>query len=101
MNNLEKLQEWYLKQCNGKWEHTRGIKIDSLDNPGWLVQIDLIGTALEGKRFKEILEGIDKNGHPDSDIWIHCKVIGNKFKGAGDPTKLDRIIEIFLMWAEM
>jgi hypothetical protein len=27
--------EWYTKQCNGDWEHSYGIRIDTIDNPGW------------------------------------------------------------------
>jgi len=25
------LQDWYLAQCNGDWEHEFGIKIDTLE----------------------------------------------------------------------
>ncbi|GHB54781.1 hypothetical protein GCM10010331_48120 [Streptomyces xanthochromogenes] len=34
-NVLDRLQSWYSAQCNGDWEHEWGIKIDTLDNPGW------------------------------------------------------------------
>ena len=43
---LEWLQDWYLKQCDGGWEHEYGIKIETLDNPGWKVIIDLAYTEL-------------------------------------------------------
>ena len=42
------LQDWYKNQCNDEWEHDYGITIGTLDNPGWDVKIDLIGTSLEG-----------------------------------------------------
>lgn len=64
------------------------------------MKIDLTDTSLKGKEFKEISEGIDKNEHPNSDIWLNCKVENNKFDGAGDPTKLEEIIKIFLEWVE-
>jgi hypothetical protein len=32
------LEQWYFRQCNGDWEHTHGIIIETLDNPGWAVQ---------------------------------------------------------------
>jgi Immunity protein 53 len=40
MNDLEiglltQLQSWYVAQCNGDWEHTCGISIETVDNPGW------------------------------------------------------------------
>jgi hypothetical protein len=31
---LKRLQDWYVSQCDGGWEHTYGISIDTLDNPG-------------------------------------------------------------------
>lgn len=31
------LSNWHKLNCNGDWEHTYGIKIETLDNPGWLV----------------------------------------------------------------
>jgi hypothetical protein len=41
------LQSWYVAQCNGDWEHSYGIAIDTLDNPGWSVTIDVARTALD------------------------------------------------------
>ncbi len=35
------LQDWYRSRCDGTWEHSYGVKIDTLDNPGWLVTVDL------------------------------------------------------------
>ncbi|WP_425518070.1 Imm53 family immunity protein [Polymorphospora rubra] len=42
------LQSWYREQCDEEWEHEYGVRITTLDNPGWLVEIDLIGTEMEG-----------------------------------------------------
>jgi hypothetical protein len=39
MDNFNKSQHWYLEQCNDLWEHSYGVKIDTLDNPGWLLVI--------------------------------------------------------------
>lgn len=44
---LNWLQNWYKTNCNGDWEHTYGIKIETLDNPGWSVVVDLKETNLE------------------------------------------------------
>ncbi len=43
---LAELQRWYLAQCNDDWEHSYGVTIETLDNPGWSVHIDLADTAL-------------------------------------------------------
>lgn len=34
-NIFEWLQKWYKSQCDGDWEHEYGIKIETVDNPGW------------------------------------------------------------------
>jgi hypothetical protein len=48
------LQAWFLSQCNDTWEHSYGIKIDTLDNPGWEVVIDLAGTSCDSKTMDAI-----------------------------------------------
>jgi hypothetical protein len=31
---LQRLTDWYSRQCNGEWEHGYGFHIGTLDNPG-------------------------------------------------------------------
>lgn len=33
-STLERLCSWYSQKCNGDWEHSYGVSIDTLDNPG-------------------------------------------------------------------
>jgi hypothetical protein len=94
MNRLAQLQAWYGSHCDGEWEHVYGIKIDSLDNPGWWVKIDLAGTELEKVSFDPCLE---RQSEVD---WLDCKVKDKIFDGAGDPSKLETILALFLDWAE-
>ncbi len=61
-----------MAQCDGEWEHDYGIKIETLDNPGWLVSIDLLGTDLEDKSFPTIAQGVGAKSNPRSPTWIHC-----------------------------
>jgi hypothetical protein len=44
---LGRLQEWYRSRCDGDWEHSYGVKVETLDNPGWLVTVDLEDTPWE------------------------------------------------------
>ena len=46
---LLRLQAWYADQSDGEWEHSYGVRIDTLDNPGWAVRIDLNGTSVEDR----------------------------------------------------
>lgn len=50
MDMTEWLIDWYRSECNGDWEHAYGIQIDTIDNPGWSLKIDLLETSLEGKK---------------------------------------------------
>lgn len=96
-STLARLQQWYAAQCDGDWEHDSGIQIETLDNPGWRVNINLEGTDLEARAFTPIEHGLDSDSTTD---WHRIWVAESRFEGAGDPTKLAFILEQFLAWAE-
>lgn len=54
MNDLQWVQNWYQSQCDGDWEHEYGIMIETVDNPGWYLTVNLIGTECENFEFKPI-----------------------------------------------
>jgi hypothetical protein len=91
---LSDLQQWYSAQCDGDWEHGSGINIDTLDNPGWSLKVNLEGTLLEAKLFSEI------NIKNDRHSWMHCSVKDKQFLGAGDPSRLEEMLTIFITWAK-
>jgi hypothetical protein len=92
-NPLPLLQKWYLKQCDADWEHSFGIRISTLDNPGWRVEIDIAETRLDGQQFERYEEN---RGEQD---WMHCWLKKTTWHGAGDPKKLNVILLKFLDWA--
>ena len=100
MNVLVRLQTWYSLQCNGEWEHSSGITIQSCDNPGWWVKISLTGTSLQTKPFTDVADGVDAQRFSLGSHWLRCHIENGIWHGAGDETKLERLIEIFLTWAE-
>jgi hypothetical protein len=101
------LQNWYLQQCEldvwSGWQDFNGIRIITLDNPGWYVTIDLDETDVESKVFNGV--NIERSEHD----WVKCKVAfedengdeNRRFIGAGGPTNLGEILEIFREWVEM
>lgn len=99
MNKIELLQQWYLSQCNGEWEHSYGISIETLDNPGWSLAVDLTDTRLEATDFEARAYGVDKASHPLGHDWLACKVERKKFLAHGGPGKLEEMIDVFLAWA--
>jgi hypothetical protein len=89
---LQELQSWYECQCDGEWEHQHGIHIDTLDNPGWTVEIDLTRTALARATLPE---NMDERSERD---WIVCSAGEGAFRGAGVPRNLAEILARFLEW---
>jgi hypothetical protein len=96
---LQELQSWYRSQCNGDWEHTYGVKIETLDNPGWTLSVDLSVTALESRSFARISHGTVAHSITDDGDWLACEVKDGKFVAAGGPEKLEQLIQTFLSWA--
>jgi hypothetical protein len=76
-----------------QWEHTYGITIETLDNPGWRVQIDLTDTDLEHTPFDEIKD-LER-----AENWVHCWVEDGKFHGAAGPFMLSTLLGLFNEWA--
>ena len=91
---IDWIQKWYCSHCDGKWEHFYGIKIETLDNPGWCVEIDIAETDVRDKPFEEIEKDVS-----DTD-WIICRIQNDKFQGFGDISKLSEIILIFKNWVD-
>ena len=92
--------QWYTSQCDGDWEHSFGIKIGTLDNPGWSLTINLSGTSLENAPFEDVAFGSMATDAPPLASWHTCRVRGRNFEGYGGPFDLETIISTFRQWAE-
>jgi hypothetical protein len=92
---LDWLTRWYESQCDGEWEHAYGVAIDTLDNPGWSLKVDLTGTSLEGKT----LDRIDHDMEHETGWWT-CWTEANQFRAAGGPQQLASVISAFRDWAD-
>ena len=93
MTVLRQLQAWYSAQADGLWEHSYGVQIESLDNPGWKVTIDLAESPLSNKHFAPMEQAQSERA------WTHCKVESGQFVGVGGPEMLEQIIGVFTEWA--
>ena len=94
-NLLKRLQEWYEANCDGDWEHSYGLKIGNIDNPGWFIEVDLADTYLKDIDFQPV-----KYQYEHAIDWVFCEKRGAKFVGCGGPRKLENLLRIFLDWAE-
>jgi hypothetical protein len=87
------LQQWYHQQCDGDWEHMYGVRIGTLDNPGWSLEIHIVETSLEASSFDRVrIERTD-------DDWISCWTEDGFFRGACGPLNLGELLQIFADWA--
>jgi hypothetical protein len=106
-DELSWLQQWYLEQCDGEWEHAFGVSILTIDNPGWSVTICVEGTELASALFEPVKKAVSENN------WVHCHVTERKegaltrsspnfrrFEGFGGALNLSEIIGIFRTWVE-
>jgi hypothetical protein len=93
-NPFDFLQSWYRAQLNGEWEHTYGVTIETLDNPGWMVTIDLEDTPLHD----QTMPAVRQERSPKD--WLVCYAEHNKFRGQGDEHKLPAILTVFQNWVQ-
>lgn len=88
-STLQWLHTWYQNECNGDWEHSFGVHITTVDNPGWAVDIDITETELDGLEIEYRLD--EKN---DND-WFGISITKGKYNASGDPSKLEFLLENF------
>ena len=86
---------WYHAQCDGDWEQGHGISIETLDNPGWWLKIDLRGTKLEGFTMEPEVHHYVHEGD-----WWRCWTATDRFNGDGAPQQLASVIRTFREWAD-
>jgi len=77
MPPVEALMAWYRSQCNGDWEHQHSVRIGTLDNPGWSMDVDLADTAQSGRSLPQrMLERSE-------DDWLFVEVKDDVFRARG------------------
>ena len=89
---LSLLEEWYAARCNGDWEHSWGVKIETLDNPGWTISINLNGTKADGRNLERL-----KIDRAETD-WIHYWVEKKSFQIRCGALNLTEAVQIFIAW---
>ncbi|MCL6737435.1 immunity 53 family protein [Streptomyces neyagawaensis] len=89
---LEWLQSWYASQCDGDWEHEWGVRIETLDNPGWLVKINLEETELADREYPR------KRVTRDEPDWVVAWTSERTFHIACGPGNLTEALSLFRRW---
>lgn len=94
MENLTWLMRWFESRCDGSWESDFGVTIETVNNPGWMVRIDLDGTGLDPSSFRPLAE--QRSGHD----WVECKVVDGMFYAGAGVNNLDEVLGVFRAWVE-
>lgn len=89
IDSLTALQRWYESRCDGVWEHAHGIRIATLDNPGWEVKID---GASAGKVIDLAIER-------DESDWVSVRATETEFAGYSGPRNLSELLVLAVDWS--
>jgi hypothetical protein len=92
-NPLIGLQDWYARQCDGDWEHSSGLTIETLDNPGWALRVDLTGSDAANRPYERL------DIRRSEEDWLICWVENAQFQAACGPRNLIEALAVFLQWA--
>jgi hypothetical protein len=90
---LASLQSWYRSQCDGDWEHQFGVRLRTLDNPGWRLEVDLSETSLEEQDFNPV------EIHRNEQDWLVCRLEANTFRAYCGPENLLEALKTFIEWS--
>ena len=91
---VESLMAWYRSQCDGDWEHQHGVRIGTLDNPGWSLDVDLAETPQAGKSLPQ------KMTERSEDDWVFVEVKDDVFRARGGPGNLLEMLDLFAAFLE-
>lgn len=91
MSVLQRIQNWYIINCDGDWEHESGLSLSTLDNPGWHLIINLRATALENLQYNRQYQ----NEAFEHD-WFHVKAEEQNLEIYCGPNNLEKTLLIFL-----
>jgi hypothetical protein len=88
------LMAWYRSRCDGDWEHQNGIRIGTIDNPGWSLDVDLAETDHAACILPQKL--IQRS----DDDWVFFEMKESLFRARGGPENLSELIRIFADFIE-
>lgn len=87
---LKEIEKWYASQCDGVWEHSYGLEIVNIDNPGWRIKVT---GASERSVLEEKINRSEYN-------WMKINADSTKFIGYGGPENLEELIRRAVDWLQ-
>lgn len=93
LDALTQLGVWYSAQTDGDWEHQHGVTIETIDNPGWSLRVELCGTGISTRELARV------ERHGDDADWLVVWRDDDAFHAACGPLNLTEAVTTFLAWA--
>ena len=89
METLDRLQEWFATACDGDWEHGSGFTLESLDNPGWMLKVDLNELDID-------VADMDLSEERGGTDWLAVRVVAGRLRVVCGPRDLREALDRFL-----
>lgn len=86
---IQWLSEWFSSQCDGDWEHEFGVRLETLDNPGWRLCVDIVGTGVEGRVLPRSKADLG------SGRWLWTSADGESYEASCDVRSLRELLAAF------
>ncbi len=90
--HLEALMGWYNANCDGDWEHSYGVKIETTEEGGWLFQADLADTAYATDDLAR-----RESRRSDAD-WLVVEIHDGAYRASGGGCSLIDIVAGFVAY---
>jgi hypothetical protein len=100
-DDLEWLGTWYRNQCDGRWEHQKGLLLEPVatsTREAWRLRIDLRGTSAAGSppRQMALYAMRDAQHEPGYGYWMRCTLTAHLFEGEG--AEVEELVGVFRRW---
>ena len=103
-DDLEWLGTWYRKQCDGRWEHQKGLLLEPVagstqeSQESWRLRIDLRGTtaAGAGPRRMALYAMPTSLQQARRGNWVRCSMNAQAFEGEG--AEVEQLVGVFRRW---
>jgi hypothetical protein len=95
------VQAWYASNCDNDWEHSFGLSLTTLDNPGWHLAIDVTSTPMGGVPYAPV------TAQRDPHDWITTELVdkgsqpgvtGTSWQAHCGPLNLGEALHLFREW---
>jgi hypothetical protein len=110
-DDLEWLGTWYRNQCDGRWEHQKGMLLEPVASrtresqaaqASWRLRIYLRGTTAAGagpRKMALYAMPSSKAGaaqHAAHGNWVRCSMNAHAFEGEG--AEVEQLVGVFRRW---